>query len=189
MFRGRTGIIVLSVTAALSTCSLPAVCQAHPPRPGEVRKATVITVSLAVGSTEKEVKRVTYTPPPGWYVRGHTVECKEKTGHSSFTVNTVPTDWVYVTEDQVRESYKALIDLAAQPRHAGVRAKLAVERDQALSELRRCRSSHHALVVEAVAKGEGWLRSGGSVQLTVTAEMVYIGTREELAKAIAGVRR
>jgi hypothetical protein len=179
----------LSAAAVLSTCVLPASSSAMPPRVGEVRKVTVITVSLAVGSTEKEAKRVTYTPPPGWYVRGHVVELKEKTGHSSFTVNTVPTDWVYVTEDQVKESYKALIDLAAQPQHAGVRAKLTAERDQALSELRKCRSSHHALVVEAVAKGEGWLRSGGSVQLTVTAELVYVGTREELAKAIAAPRR
>ncbi|MFO0844790.1 MAG: hypothetical protein U0797_20730 [Gemmataceae bacterium] len=155
MSRGRTDLFVLSAAALLSTGVLPAACRAQPPRPGEVRKATVITVSLAVGSTEKEVKRVTYTPPPGWYVRGHAVECKEKTGHSSFTVNTVPTDWVYVTEEQVKESYRAMIELAAPPQHAGVRARLAAERDQALSELRRCRSSHHALVVEAVAKGEG----------------------------------
>lgn len=167
----------------------PGTSGAQHPRVGEVRKVTVISVSLAVGSTEKEAKRVTYTPPPGWYVRGHVVECKEKTGYSSFTVNTVPTDWVYVTEEQVKESYKALIDLAAQPRHAGLRAKLNAERESALSELRKCRSSHHALVVEAVAKGQGFLRSSGSVQLTVTAELVYVGTREGMARAVAGVKR
>src|SRR4051794_4715935 len=38
---------------------------------GDVQTVTVITISMAVGSTEHEVKRVTYAPPPGWYVRSH----------------------------------------------------------------------------------------------------------------------
>jgi hypothetical protein len=189
MLRIQDKNLIAGAAALACLWFTPGTCVAQHPRVGEVRKVTVITVSLAVGSTEKEAKRVTYTPPPGWYVRGHTVECKEKTGHSSFTVNTVPTDWVYVTEEQVKESYKALIDLAAQPHHTGLRAKLTAEKEWALSELRKCRSSHHALVVEAVAKGEGFLRSGGSVQLTVTAELVYVGTRESLAKAVAGAKR
>lgn len=175
-------------TVACLALALAAPARAASPRPGEVQRVTVITVALGAGSTEREAKRVTYTPPPGWYVRGHRVECQEKTGLSSFTVNTVPRDWSFVTEDQVRESYRVMIDAAARGADAGLKAKLAVEREQALSELRRGKSSHHALVVEAVAKGEGLLRGGGKIQLTVTAELVYVGTREELAKRAAGVR-
>src|SRR5581483_4818578 len=101
--------------------------------------------------TGKESKRVTYTPPPGWYVRGHTVHCQRKAGYSSFTVSTLPCDWAFVTEEQVGESYRTLLHLAAGARDAGLKAKLAREQDLLVTELRRGRSSHHALVVDAVA--------------------------------------
>ena len=54
-----------------------------------------------------------------------------------------------------------------------------------LNELRKGKSSHHALVVEATAKGEGFLRGGGAIQLTVTADLVYVGTREGLERAVS----
>src|SRR5262245_34192314 len=37
------------------------------------------TLSMQVGSTDSETKRVAYAPPPGWYVRGHQVRCAKKT--------------------------------------------------------------------------------------------------------------
>lgn len=172
--------------ATLFAVCATARAQTPRPRPGDVQRVTVISVALGAASTGREAKRVTYTPPPGWYVRGHQVDCKEKTGLSSFTVNTLPRDWSFVTEDQVRESYKAMIDVAAKGMEAGLKAKLAVEQEKALTELRKGRASHHALVVEAVAQGEGFLRKPGSVQLTVTAELVYVGTREHLEKRAAG---
>ena len=80
------------------------------------------------------------------------VECMEKTGHSSFTVNTLPQDWTFVSEEQVNQSYRILIDLACKAQDAGLKGKFALEKEQMLTELRKCRSSHHALVVEATAK-------------------------------------
>jgi hypothetical protein len=158
------------------------------PQPGEVERRTVITLCLQVGSTEKESKRVTYTPPPGWYVRSHHVECTRKYGNSSFSVNTVPQDWNWSSEDRVRESYSTLIDLAGKSGNTGLKAKFALQRDQSLSELRKVRSTHHALVVEATVKGEGFLRGGGGLELTVTAELVFLGTNESLSRAVAKQR-
>src|SRR5262249_23167330 len=155
------------------------------PQVGEVQKLTVITISMTVGNTEKETKRVTYTPPPGWYVRSHSVDCTKKAGNSSFTVNTVPQDWAFLSEDKVNESYKTLIDLAAEAQNAGLKAQFAAERDEMLSEIRNVRSTHHALVVDAAARGEGFLRGGGALELTVTAELVYVGTDDSLAAAVA----
>jgi hypothetical protein len=155
------------------------------PRVGQVQRLTVITLSMQVGSTEKETRRVTYTPPPGWYVRGHRVDCARRLGNSSFTVNTVPRDWTFVSEEKINESYKALIDLAGQAHNAGLKAKFALEQEQLLSELRKVRSTHHALVVEATARGEGFLRGGGALQLTITADLVYVGTDESLSRAVA----
>jgi len=176
----------VAASAAAFCAPAPAQAQPHRPRAGDVQRVTVISVALVAGSTGREARRVTYTPPPGWYVRGHRVECKEKTGLSSFTVNTVPRDWSFVTEEQVRESYKAMTDVAARRGAAGLKAKIALEQERALTELRKGRASHHALVVEAVAQGEGFLRGGGGIHLSVTAELVYVGTREHLEKRAAG---
>jgi hypothetical protein len=155
------------------------------PQVGEVQTLKVITISMQVGSTEKETKQVTYSPPPGWYVRSHKVECTAKHGNSSFAVTTVPRDWNWLSEEKAMESYKVLIDLAGKCSDAGLQAKFAGERDALLTHLREVHSTHHALVVEATARGEGFLRSNGSLELTVTAEIVYVGTAEDLKRTTA----
>jgi hypothetical protein len=163
---------------------------AQTPRIGQVERLSVITLALDVGSTEKETRQVTYTPPPGWYVRGHTVEWTRRSGHSSFTVSTVPQDWTWSSEDRIRESYKLLLDLAAQTGHAKhLQTEFTLERDQMLNQLHKVRSNHHALVVDANVRGEGFLRGGGGLQLTVTAELVYVGTDEDLSRIVSQHRR
>jgi hypothetical protein len=171
------------VATSAGTVAGPARGQA--PHVGQVQKLQVITVAMQVGSTEKESKKVTYTPPPGWYVRSHSVECSANTGNSSFSVTTVTQNWNWSSEDKIQESYKLLIDLAAKAENKSLTNKLQIERNEALSELRRCQSSHHALVVDATARGGGFLKGGGSLQLTVTAELVYVGTQADLSKTIA----
>ena len=147
-----------------------------------MKSVPVITISLSVGSTGKEVKRVTYAPPPGWYVRAHRVEIKEKTGLSSFTVNTLPRDWSYLSEEQVRDTYKGLLELAAKAQNIALGTKLAAEEERNVSEVRKARSSHHALIVEATVKGEGLFRSGGSIYMTVVADLVFVGTPEDISR-------
>jgi len=179
------------VCAALLTLSIVRQSPAQSPSAGESQKVQVISLAMHVGSTGTEAKRVVYAPPPGWYVRGHSVDCPKKTGHSSFTVNTVPQDWSYVSEEKIQSAYKALIDLAGEAPNgqtAGLKAKLVMERERLLSEVRKVRSTHHALVVEAAAKGEGLLWGGGELQLTVTAELVYVGTDKELESHVARQR-
>ena len=154
-----------------------------PPRCGQVKSLPVITTSLAVGSTDKEVKRVTYAPPPGWYVRGDRVEIKERAGLSSFTVNTVRREWSYLSEEQVKETYKGLLELGAKAQNIALGTKLAAEEERTLAEVRKARSSHHALIVEANVKGEGLFRSGGSLYMTVIADIVFVGTPEDIASA------
>jgi hypothetical protein len=175
----RFRMVVLLLLAWTAT---PAAGQV--PKPGQVERLKVITISLSVGSTEKEVKQVTYSPPPGWYVRSHSVDCTSKRGNSSFAVNTVPQNWSWLSEEKVSETWKVLIDLAGKAHGADLQAKFSMERDALLSQLRQARSSHHALVVDATARGEGFLRGGGGIELTVTAEMVYVGTEEQMRKTI-----
>jgi hypothetical protein len=164
---------------------LPPAAPAQAPQVGQVQSLTVLTLSMQVGSTDSETRRVAYAPPPGWYVRGHEVRCTKKSGNTSYTVNTVPQDWSYISEEKVRDAYKGLLDLAAQAHSAGLRAKVAAEQEQLLNEVRKVRSTHHALVVDVTVRGEGFLRGGGSLELTVTAELVFVGTEETLAQAVA----
>ena len=63
----------------------------------------------------------------------------------------------------------------APPVEAG--ASYRVERTTA--DRTRRSASHHALVVEATAGGTGFLGSGGTLELTVAAELVYVGPGRE----------
>ena len=171
--------------AALVLGFLTSTSAAEAPRLGDVQKLKVITISMQVSSTEKESKQVTYTPPPGWYVRSHYVECTAKSGNSSYSVHTLPQNWKWLSEDRINDSYKLHIDLAAQAQNVGLQAKLAQERARMMGELHRVRSTHHALVVEATAKGEGFWKGGGTLQLSVFADLVYVGTNDSLESLIA----
>jgi hypothetical protein len=174
--------LLLTAAVLLTGLVLAGVGHAQEPHVGDVQTLPVISISLKVGSTERETKQVTYTPPPGWYVRSHTVGCTQKAGNSSYTVSTVPRDWVWSSEEKIRERYRGLLELAAKAEDVGLRAELLLEQEQLLKELRKVQSSHHALVVEATARGEGFLRGGASLQLTVAAELVYIGTDASLER-------
>jgi hypothetical protein len=162
---------VLGVLGFLS--ARPALAQL--PQPGDIQRLKVITISMRVGSTEKDIKQVTYSPPPGWYVRSHVVDCTAKYGNSSFTVTTVPPNWDWLTEERNRDSYQAKLDVAARAQNVGGQLKLNQQQEALLRASRGVRANHHALVVEATARGEGFLRGGGGLELIVTAELVYIG--------------
>jgi hypothetical protein len=147
------------------------------PAPGEVRTCQVVSVALSVGSLEKDAKRIVYAPPPGWYIRGHTVECKNKVGSASYAVNTVPADWTWDAtetswdETKVRGSASAAAKGVTTPVQAGGSYRV----EKASGEQVRRTASHHALVVEATARGSGLLGSGAGLELIVTADLVYVG--------------
>jgi hypothetical protein len=117
------------------------------------------------------------------------VSCTRKTGSSSFSVATVPEDWGWASVEKVEESYRSLIDLAGKAGNHGLQARFQMEQRQILNEMRQVGSTHHALVVDATAKGEGFLRGGGGLELTVTAEIVFVGTNTSQAKAAAATSR
>jgi len=167
------------VTLALAALMFVGPARAQAPRLGEVRRVRAVTLAVRAGSTDKESKQATYTPPPGWYIRSHAVNCTARSGCTSYSVSTVPQGWGLRTEEEVRESYKVLIDLAGKSHGPGLQAKFALERDALLKGLRQARATHHALVVEATAAGEGFLRGGSCIELAVTADLVYLGTPAE----------
>jgi hypothetical protein len=163
------------VVPAILLVTGPAV--AREPIPGEVRTCQVVSVALSVGSLEKDAKRIVYAPPPGWYIRGHTVECKNKVGAASYAVNTVPADWSWDASEtswdemKVRGSATATAKGVTTPVQAGGSYRV----EKASGEQVRRAASHHALVVEATAKGTGLLGSGAGLELTITADLVYVG--------------
>ena len=161
----------LLVTAQMAAA--PAAGQTVPV--GTVQTLPVLTVSLNVGSTEKEVRRVVYAPPPGWHIRSHRVECSVKTGLASYTVNTVPAEWAWASDEASGEATKAKAAAAAQAHGVGGQAKAMSESKKVTAEHQRTTASHHALVVDATARGSGFLGKGAGLELTVYAELVYVG--------------
>lgn len=175
----------MAVWACVIITALPLTALGQTWQVGQAQQLTVLTLSMQVGSTECQTKQVAYAPPPGWYVRSHWVNCTRRAGNTSYSVNTVPQGWSYISEEQVQEAYKTLIDLAGQAQNVALRTKFANEREQLLAEIRQVRSTHHALIVDATVRGEGFLRGGAVLELTVTAELVYVGTEESLAQTVA----
>src|SRR5690242_11853051 len=123
----------LAVAAGLVLASTT---YAQAPRVGDTQCLPVITLSLHVGSTERETKQASYTPPPGWYVRSHQVQVTAKYGNASYTVQTVPQDWAWSSHAALHESDKTRIDLAGKVQNAGVQAKLVRQEDRLLSDPR-----------------------------------------------------
>jgi hypothetical protein len=145
------------------------------PAPGEVRTRQVVSLALNVGSLEKEAKRVVYAPPPGWYIRSHTVDCRSKFGSASFAVNTVPADWTWDATETASEEAKLRVSGSVKGAGPAAQAAASYRLERTSSEHTRRAASHHALVVEATARGTGLLGSGSGLELTVTAELVFVG--------------
>jgi hypothetical protein len=151
-------------------------------RVGTVQTLPVLTVSLNVGSTEKEERRVIYAPPPGWHIRSHRVECTAKSGLSSYTVNTVPADWAWSSDEATSEGNKAKAAAAVQAHGVGGQAKAVSDSRKLTAERQRTTASHHALVMDATARGTGFLGKGAGLELTVYAELVYVGPESPPAR-------
>jgi hypothetical protein len=88
---------------------------AQAPKVGDVQRLQVATVSLSVGWTARDAKRVTYTPPPGWYIRSHKVECRERYGLASYAVSTVPAGWDASGEDARADAAKEKVAVGVCP--------------------------------------------------------------------------
>jgi len=161
--------------ALLAAAALAPAPPAAPVPVGTTQTVPVITVSLAVGSTEKETRRVVYAPPPGWHIRSHRVECTARTGLTSYAVNTVPAEWAWSSDAETADAAKARLAAAAQAHGVGGRAGAVTESRKVSAEHQRTTASHHALVVEATAHGSGFLGRGAALELTVYAELVYVG--------------
>ncbi len=145
------------------------------PRVGATQTLPVVSVSISVGNSATENKRVIYAPPPGWYVRSHRVVTAQKRGSVSYAVNTVPAGWAWRAEEQssVEGKSNATATLTAYKVSAGGQASLVTT--AGTSELQSNTSSHHLLVVDVSAHGMGMWKGESGVELTVMAELVYLG--------------
>ena len=183
----RTFITSLTIVALLVAGPLAglAPAQAQHAHAGDVQRVPVITVYLRVSGTDKSSKRATYTPPPGWYIRSHTVTLVQNSGNTSYTVSTVPAGWAWASQERLDDSYRQLIELAARAHDVGLQAKLELDRDALIRERGSTSSSHHALVAEVSASGEGLFRSAACIELTITAELVYLGPERPRATLAA----
>ncbi len=154
----------------------PACAASDAPAVGTVRELPVVSVSLAVGSTERDTRRVVYAPPPGWYVRSHRVRVASRSGCVTYSVSTVPAGWQWTNDERAAALGKAAGSVgAALPNGVPVGAQAGGAHESAVAGRQASTSSHHVLVVDVAARGAGLWQGGAAVDLTVIAEMVYLG--------------
>lgn len=173
--KSRRQTFVASAVVALTVWSTGKV-SGQEPALGTVQKLPVISLDLRAGSTEKQSKRGTYTPPPGWYIRSHSVHCTHRQGNTSYVVSTVPAGWNLASENRRTDTNRQLFDVAALVHELGGQGRVENEQDSAAYASRSTNSSHHALIVDVTAVGEGMFRGSSEIELTVIAELVYVGT-------------
>jgi hypothetical protein len=152
----------------------PARAQYAPPV-GTVEVLPVISASLAVGSTGKDMKRAVYAPPPGWYVRSHRVVVTHKYGVVSYSVSTLPALWNWKANEQSASSDRTNVVAAVAAYKVAGGGQFANAGETTASDYTAVMASHHALVLDVSARGCGFLQSGSGVDLVVFAEIVYLG--------------
>jgi hypothetical protein len=145
------------------------------PPVGTVQTLPVVSVSLEVGSTEREVKRAVYSPPPGWYVRSHKVVVVNKHGTITYAVSTVPSGWNWKADERAASAGRSSAAGTVSTYKVSGGGSMSSARDSTAADYSAVASSHHLLVVEVAARGGGFLQNGSGVELTVLAEMVYLG--------------
>jgi hypothetical protein len=160
---------------ALAALTLTTEARGDDPAPGTARTMPVVSVAVSVGSLDRETKRVVYAPPPGWYVRSHRVVTANKHGAVTYAVNTVPSGWNWFTDERTSASSKADLLAAVATPTAWYGGRAASAQDAATAGRQASTSSHHLLVVEVTARGAGLFLGGAGAELTVYAEMVYLG--------------
>ena len=134
---------------------------ARPTMASRPRPSCSVATSVQVVPSKAQVSARSCAPPPGWYIRSHSIVCTKKEGLASYTVTTVPAHWVSTAEETSSSIGKATGDVdAALNAFKTVKAKISGSKEQAATEKQSQSFSHHALVVEAVVQGGGWLRSG-----------------------------
>ena len=167
--------ITVSSLFTLASVFGPLASAADAPVVGTVQTMPVLSVSLAVGGTGRETKRVVYAPPPGWYVRSHRVMIANKYGTVTYAVSTVPAGWDWHADEQAASAGRSSTTGAVSAYKVSGGGQLTTARDATAADHSAVASSHHLLVVEVAARGAGFLQSGSGVELTVVAEMVYVG--------------
>lgn len=172
----RPALALLFALSAAPAVAQPPAAEPAAPAVGAVRELPVVSVSLAVGSTDKETKRAVYAPPPGWYVRSHRIVAANRTGSVTYSVGTVPAGWNWVSDERAAASGKVNGAAGLQlPNGLGAGGQVAGAQESAVAGRQVTAASHHVLVVDVTAKGAGLWQGGGGVDLTVFAEIVYLG--------------
>ena len=161
-------------TFPIFTLPLPGAAAADP-TVGTTLTIPVASVAVSADGSGREAKRVVYAPPPGWYVRSHRVVVTRKEGAVSYAVNTVPAGWAWRAEEQAAMEARGSGSATVTAYKVSAGGQAAGSHGSAASESQATASSHHVLIVEAVARGPGLWRGASEIELTVVADLVYLG--------------
>lgn len=148
---------------------------ADAPPAGTTLTLPVISVSVSAGGSARESRRAVYAPPPGWYVRSHRVEVARRYGAATYAVSTVPAGWAWKLDEQTTTADRSAAAAAVTAYKVSGGGQASAAQATATAGHQENASSHHVLVVDVAARGAGLWQGGGGIELTVVAELVYLG--------------
>jgi len=139
-----------------------------------------VTASWAGTSARSENASSLYTPPPGFVVL-NTETRVHSSNNGSRSVNIIGGGLNLITETKLEEVFDAAIDFAGQQSNDTLRANLSERKRQAVSELRKYSANMNTIqaIVSARAHGSPFDRKRGWEEISVEADLLYLGASSE----------
>ena len=136
---------------------------------------------------KSDSEEATYYPPPGWVVlETDPFYHSESNGECSVTSLTGGLD--LITEENVREIYRAAMDATGEKGDGDTKAKLENEMKERIKEIEHCQKHKNTVraYVSAKAHGDPSDRKRGWIEISVRVHIRYIGEpdRDSLAAEI-----
>jgi hypothetical protein len=145
------------------------------PTLGSTRTKNVCYLSLKCGNTSSDGGSAVYQPDDGWTIVSYTPVVTSKYGQVSYSVNQLQANGSFASKEYVESKYKYAIEAAYSQGLSTYGGKIKGEENSVLSYISEYKSSHKAISINGKIKGEGALRGGASLQISVKVTEKYVG--------------
>lgn len=134
-----------------------------------------------------DTQSCTYNPPPGWVLVSHRVVV-HSSSNGSRSVSTLGEGLNFMSEVEMRDAYRSVLDAAARKGDKGAQLKIKDQYDSHAADVRRFRTNRNTLQAVASARSHGdcFDRKGGWEDISVWARVRYLGqpTRPALEREL-----
>ena len=139
-----------------------------------------LELKVRSGNTDSDAGSATYQPDPGWAISNFSVSVNTDFGETSKSISYVQANSVLVTDQEIQQTYDLLINAALQKGLDNYAGQFQVDRTKALNARHTIASTNRGIVAEAHCSGQGLFGGGASLDFSIFADEVYVGTSGDL---------